>query len=95
MCFLLLTSPFLPILPILVIMAGADRDDALQCERPFHLNCLSPPLTNVPEGEWFCDECQLHSEPHYLPGPNVLKDTSGANGEDGGKGKKGKGRPKK
>ena len=76
-------------------MAGADRDDALQCERPFHLTCLSPPLTNVPEGEWFCDECQLHSEPHYLPGPNVLKETGGANGEDGGKGKKGKGRPKK
>lgn len=76
-------------------MAGADRGDVLQCERPFHLSCLSPPLTNVPEGEWFCDECQLHSEPHYLPGPNVLKETSGANGENGGKGKKGKGRPKK
>jgi len=76
-------------------MAVADQGDALQCERPFHLGCLSPPLTSVPEGEWFCDECQLHSEPHYLSGPNVLKETSGANGEGGGKGKKGKGRPKK
>jgi len=32
-----------------------------QCESPFHLECLSPPLSSVPEGEWFCHYCM--SEP--------------------------------
>ena len=53
------------------------------CEHPFHLNCLSPPLTYVPKGEWLCNECWVHLEPHDLLGPNMLKETGRANGEDG------------
>ncbi|PWN41029.1 RCC1/BLIP-II [Ceraceosorus guamensis] len=28
-----------------------------KCENPWHLKCLSPPLSSVPEGEWHCPSC--------------------------------------
>ena len=28
------------------------------CDKLFHTFCLTPPLTAVPEGDWFCDECK-------------------------------------
>ncbi|GAQ77984.1 protein with Helicase_C domain [Klebsormidium nitens] len=28
------------------------------CEKPYHKGCLTPPLEEVPEGDWFCAECQ-------------------------------------
>ena len=27
------------------------------CPRVYHLDCLSPPLTAVPEGNWYCPHC--------------------------------------
>ena len=27
------------------------------CEGEYHMGCLRPPLSSVPEGEWECDEC--------------------------------------
>lgn len=40
---------------------GASEEDvALECEKcenPYHLQCLSPPLDKVPDGEWFCGPC--------------------------------------
>ncbi len=27
------------------------------CENAYHMYCLSIPLTCIPEGDWFCDEC--------------------------------------
>ncbi|KAL3782141.1 hypothetical protein ACHAWO_007501 [Cyclotella atomus] len=27
------------------------------CDELFHLNCLDPPLDDIPEGEWLCDLC--------------------------------------
>src|SRR4051812_8522159 len=27
------------------------------CNRAFHLDCLSPPLKEVPEGNWCCEHC--------------------------------------
>ncbi|GAB4819198.1 hypothetical protein N2152v2_006244 [Parachlorella kessleri] len=27
------------------------------CDAAFHMGCLDPPLTEVPEGDWFCDDC--------------------------------------
>lgn len=47
----------------LVCGKGEDTDEAnalLECERceePWHLRCLNPPLTSVPEGEWHCPHC--------------------------------------
>ena len=28
------------------------------CDKLFHLFCLDPPLHEVPEGDWFCVECE-------------------------------------
>ena len=28
-----------------------------QCDTPYHLGCLDPPLPTVPEAEWFCPAC--------------------------------------
>lgn len=27
------------------------------CDAEYHTYCLNPPLTNVPEGNWFCPQC--------------------------------------
>lgn len=27
------------------------------CDRPFHISCLSTPLTSVPKGDWICNNC--------------------------------------
>ena len=32
------------------------------CDKLFHLFCLDPPLKQVPDGDWFCNECQGHSD---------------------------------
>lgn len=33
------------------------------CEKAYHKECLSPPLDLVPEGDWFCDSCNILSKP--------------------------------
>ncbi|TCD61797.1 hypothetical protein EIP91_007883 [Steccherinum ochraceum] len=38
-----------------------DEDSPLECEKcdnPYHLKCLDPPLDAVPDGEWFCPDCE-------------------------------------
>lgn len=38
-----------------------DGGDLLCCDgciRAYHLECVDPPLEEVPEGEWFCPKCQ-------------------------------------
>lgn len=39
----------------------ADREDVMLlcdgCNHGFHMDCLTPPLTEVPEGFWYCDNC--------------------------------------
>ncbi|KAF8584248.1 RCC1/BLIP-II [Ramaria rubella] len=40
-----------------------DDDDPLECEKasicdaPYHLGCLDPPLSAIPDDEWFCPNC--------------------------------------
>lgn len=29
-----------------------------KCDSPWHLKCLDPPLDAVPDGEWFCPDCE-------------------------------------
>ncbi|KAI5829310.1 RCC1/BLIP-II [Schizophyllum commune Tattone D] len=39
---------------------ASEDDELLECEKcdaPYHLTCLNPPLSAVPEGEWFCPKC--------------------------------------
>ena len=42
-----------------------DEDDMLICSNEhcgangaYHLRCLDPPLDDVPEGDWFCPNCE-------------------------------------
>lgn len=40
-----------------------DDDSPLECDKcdsPCHLKCLNPPLDKVPEGEWFCADCEAN-----------------------------------
>ncbi|KAJ6624924.1 regulator of chromosome condensation 1/beta-lactamase-inhibitor protein II [Mycena sp. CBHHK59/15] len=40
---------------------GDEGEDVLECEKcdaPYHLACLTPPLKSIPEGEWFCPDCE-------------------------------------
>jgi hypothetical protein len=42
--------------------SGADDDNMLicdGCDKLFHLYCLDPPLEKVPDGDWFCLECEV------------------------------------
>jgi histone demethylase JARID1 len=40
---------------------GADHDDKIllcdECDGGFHLFCLSPPLSSIPDTDWFCPQC--------------------------------------
>jgi hypothetical protein len=31
--------------------------DSRNCNRGYHLGCLTPVLTEVPDGDWFCPMC--------------------------------------
>ncbi|KAF7309577.1 PHD-type domain-containing protein [Mycena indigotica] len=40
---------------------GDDGPEVLECEKcdaPYHISCLLPPLASVPDGEWFCADCE-------------------------------------
>jgi len=40
---------------------NGEDDSPLECDKcdaPYHLRCLRPPLDAVPEGEWFCPNCE-------------------------------------
>lgn len=46
------------------------RPRRVQCDKPYHYKCLTPPLAGIPDGEWFCPECIRH------PGAPVGNDTT-------------------
>jgi len=44
------------------VACGSTGDETLlllcdRCDASYHLGCLSPPLADVPEGDWFCPKC--------------------------------------
>ncbi|RXW21784.1 hypothetical protein EST38_g4073 [Candolleomyces aberdarensis] len=46
--------------PVVCGKCRKDDGDPLECDKcdaPWHLHCLSPPLSEIPEGEWFCPLC--------------------------------------
>ncbi|KAH7919448.1 RCC1/BLIP-II [Leucogyrophana mollusca] len=67
---------------------NGDDDPALECDKcdhPYHLGCLDPPLDAIPEGEWFCPQCD--SELGALAGPSSKSSKKGAQPSgDSGKG---------
>lgn len=42
------------------LIAEEIADD--QCDEPYHCGCLTPPLAELPEGEWFCPVCEKEGE---------------------------------
>jgi hypothetical protein len=36
------------------------RATRIQCDKPYHYKCLTPPLAGIPDGEWFCPDCMRH-----------------------------------
>jgi histone demethylase JARID1 len=56
--------------------AGYHEDKIIlcdQCDKGFHLFCLSPPLDTVPDGEWVCPLCKEAEAETYAfkPGYDV------------------------
>ncbi|KAK0551883.1 hypothetical protein OC846_002448 [Tilletia horrida] len=53
---------------------GSCDDTLLECEKcetPYHLECLKPPLSEIPEGEWFCKNCAEDLTQAAPPSPIV------------------------
>ncbi|KAF8464364.1 PUA-like domain-containing protein [Kalaharituber pfeilii] len=44
-----------------------------ECEMYYHLRCLDPPLTQLPEEEWFCPRCKHDTSQVILPGQKLPK----------------------
>lgn len=46
------------------ICGSCEREDRMLlcdgCDMGFHLECLNPPLSEVPAGFWFCPDCQTN-----------------------------------
>ncbi|XP_028307507.1 PHD finger protein 21A isoform X2 [Gouania willdenowi] len=44
------------------------------CCRVFHLDCLDPPLSNIPKGMWICPQCQqqILKKDEAIPWPGTL-----------------------
>ncbi|XP_076637305.1 PHD and ring finger domains 1 [Colletes latitarsis] len=44
----------------------SDREDRMllcdDCDCGYHLECLTPPMNEVPIGEWYCPECSQNSQ---------------------------------
>ena len=40
--------------------------DGHGCDVGYHLRCLQPPLSAVPEGEWLCPKCTECGQNHFV-----------------------------
>ena len=45
-----------------------------RCDRGCHLFCLSPPLEQVPEGEWLCPMCKAEEAHGFVEGQQYSLD---------------------
>lgn len=48
------------------ICGSCDREDRMLlcdgCDLGFHLECLNPPLQDIPAGYWYCEGCSSSDE---------------------------------
>lgn len=78
------TSPAPPICSRLADMLWQENDDFCsacsgsgliicceRCPKSFHLTCTNPPLSETPQGVWFCNECLKREKPPR-PAPRGL-----------------------
>ncbi|CAG0895764.1 unnamed protein product [Darwinula stevensoni] len=82
------------------ICGGKDRPESQlmcdECDKPFHMSCLSPPLTAVPEeDEWYCPFCKNNENEVVMAGEKLKESKKraklvsvqkGESGRDWGKG---------
>ena len=60
------------------------------CGAEFHMGCLSPPLKEVPDGEWFCPTCVSLGNDNSIssngvrhnPSPHIVLLATGVNCRD-------------
>lgn len=71
----------------LCLVCGIDKestDDSVvvleceKCENAHHTMCLDPPLTEVPEGEWFCKTCEEEGKGNVIKGEAEVSSSSSA-----------------
>lgn len=43
------------------------------CDNPYHLGCLLPPLESIPRGAWFCDKCLIGTGEYGFEEPTDIK----------------------
>ncbi|GAA5995085.1 uncharacterized protein JCM10292_004530 [Rhodotorula paludigena] len=44
--------------------ASDEKGEILECEKceaAYHMRCLNPPLPDIPDGEWFCPDCDAET----------------------------------
>jgi hypothetical protein len=58
-----------------------------QCDTPWHMECLKPPLVSVPDGDWFCPDCagRVSRRTSVLDELYSLRDQVGVKRSRGGK----------
>jgi uncharacterized Zn finger protein (UPF0148 family) len=75
---------------IQVVCTVCDRDDDDEsmllcdgCDAGYHMGCLSPPLTSVPQGDWFCPPCdeRQHAADDERPNSQAEGTNTAANTE--------------
>ena len=47
--------------PLYICQRATDETIMLfcdDCDRGYHTFCLDPPMTNLPDGKWFCELCK-------------------------------------
>jgi len=64
-----------------------------KCDNAYHLKCIKPPLSSIPDGEWFCDSCAsspgapifgtIHEESKYISESIKSKGASKRKAADG------------
>lgn len=43
------------------------------CDNPYHIGCLLPPLETIPGGAWFCDKCLIGTGEYGFEEPTEIK----------------------
>lgn len=56
-------------------ICGKDNDDSQmilcdKCDKGYHIYCLTPPLSEIPKGDWVCVTCLLKNKKKYVKGSN-------------------------